>query len=64
MKSSNNASRMEVETGGIVRQYGGKMTRKFPPTRNRDRICHLYIAEHNRGYEGLPNSKSAETCGQ
>jgi hypothetical protein len=54
---------MEVETGGIFRQYGGKMTGKLPPTRSRDRIIHLYIAEHKRGYEGLPNSKRAETCG-
>jgi hypothetical protein len=58
---------MEVETGGICREYGGKMTyslhrtvAKLARTRSRDKI-QLYMTERECGYARLPNSKPVES---
>lgn len=62
MKSSNNVSTMEVETGGICREYGGTMTHSLH--RTVEKLAHARsrdITERERGYARLANSKPVET---
>lgn len=55
-------SRMEVETGGICRQYGGRTTGNAPPSTRKDRI-RLYVTQYKCDSAGRHNAKPAETYG-
>jgi hypothetical protein len=54
---------MEVETGGVCREYSGKVATllyrtldKLPPARRRDKF-QLHITVYDFGYITLPNLK-------
>jgi hypothetical protein len=57
---------MEVETGGVCREYSGMMVNvlcrtldKLPPARSRDKF-QLYITVFDFGYLTLPDVKGTE----
>jgi hypothetical protein len=67
MKSNNSVSTMEVETGGICREYGGKMTyvlhrtvEKLARVGSRDKF-QVYVSERGCSHARVRNPEPVDT---